>query len=99
MSYKLKTSENDIFFKAVLGLETLEDCYSFFEDICSISELESISQRLQVAIMLENKNTYKEICKKTNVSTATISRVNRALEYGSDGYKTVIKKLKEKNLI
>ena len=99
MNNKLKDPVKEMFFNAVLNLHNIEECYSFFEDICSITELESISQRFQVAIMLKDKKTYKEICAKTKVSTATISRVNRALEYGADGYKVALERLKEKKLI
>jgi TrpR-related protein YerC/YecD len=97
MNDKLKDSIMDVFFQAVLNLENIEECYSFFEDVCTISELKSMSQRFHVAIMLDSGKTYSEICDKTKVSTATISRVNRALEYGADGYKTSLKRLKEKN--
>ena len=99
MNDKLRDPVKDMFFNAVLNLQNMEECYSFFEDICSITELESISQRFQVAIMLKDKKTYKEICEKTKVSTATISRVNRALEYGADGYKIALERLKDKNII
>lgn len=95
MNSKLKDSVNDNFFKAVLSLENIEDCYAFFEDVCTVSEIKSLAQRFQVAKMLDAGFTYQEIYEKTKVSTATISRVNRALEYGADGYSRIIKRLKE----
>jgi TrpR-related protein YerC/YecD len=95
MNNKLKDPILDAFFTAVLNCRNLDECYSFFEDVCTVSELKSISQRLQVAIMLDEGYTYSDISEKTGVSTATISRVNRSLEYGADGYKMAIKRLKE----
>jgi TrpR-related protein YerC/YecD len=95
MSYesKLKNKETDDLFKAVLLLETEDDCYRFFEDICTIKELQAISQRFQVAKLLFQKKTYSEIEEITGASTATISRVNRCLIYGADGYQLIIKKM------
>ena len=97
MSYesKLKIRETDDLFKAVLLLETEEECYRFFEDICTIKELQAIAQRFQVARLLDNKKTYNEIEEITKASTATISRVNRCLIYGADGYRLILKRLKE----
>lgn len=96
MSYdsKLKTKEIDDLFKAVLLLETEEECYRFFEDICTIKELQAISQRFQVARLLSGKKTYNEIEEITSASTATISRVNRCLLYGADGYQLILKRIK-----
>ncbi|GAB1475608.1 YerC/YecD family TrpR-related protein [Bacillota bacterium] len=91
---KLKNHETDELFKAVLLLKTEEECYRFFEDICTIKELQAISQRFQVAQLLESKKTYSEIEAITNASTATISRVNRCLLYGADGYKLILKRMK-----
>ncbi len=90
---KLKNKETDDLFKAVLLLQNEEDCYRFFEDLCTIKELQAISQRFQVAKLLANKNTYSEIEEITKASTATISRVNRCLVYGAEGYKTMLKRL------
>lgn len=95
---KYKSQELEEFFEAVLMLETLEDCYKFFEDICTVRELNSISQRLEVAKLLKIRKTYSEIEKETGASTATISRVNRALHYGADGYDIVLDKLIAKDL-
>ena len=97
MSYesKLKSKETNDLFKAVLLLETEEDCYRFFEDICTIKELQAISQRFQVAKLLSEKKTYSEIENITKASTATISRVNRCLVYGADGYQLIIKRMKD----
>ncbi len=90
---KLQTTEIDQLLKAVLSLESTEECYRFFEDICTASELHSIAQRLQVARMLREGTTYNLIAEKTGASTATISRVNRSLRFGRDGYKLVLEKL------
>ena len=97
MSYesKLKNRETDDLFKAVLLLETEEECYRFFEDICTIKELQAIAQRFQVARLLDNKKTYNEIEEITKASTATISRVNRCLIYGADGYRLALDRLSE----
>ena len=96
MNKKIHTEAVDALFDAVLSLENREECYQFFEDVCTINELLSISQRFEVAAMLRDKKTYLEIAEKTGASTATISRVNRSLNYGSDGYEMVFNKLKEK---
>lgn len=96
MSYesKLQNHETDELFKAILKLETEEDCYRFFEDICTIKELQALAQRFYVARLLDEKKTYSEIEKITGASTATISRVNRCLLYGADGYQLILKRLK-----
>ena len=95
MNRKIRTAEVERLFEAVLTLETKEDCYSFFEDLCTVNELLSLSQRLAVADMLRLGNTYLEIAEKTGASTATISRVNRALTYGEDGYMLALRRLDE----
>ncbi len=82
------------FFEAVLKLKTTDDCKNFFEDICTIKELQEISQRLSVAKMLDAGNSYQEVSKVTGASTATISRVNKCLVYGSGGYRQMLDKLK-----
>ena len=89
MSKSIHTEAVDRLFDAVLSLKTKEDCYAFFEDICTVNELLSLSQRLEVAGMLMRGKTYLEISEKTGASTATISRVNRSLIYGNDGYQIV----------
>ena len=86
MNKKLKTEAVDHLFQAILTLKNTDECYSFFEDVCTVNELLSFSQRYEVAKMLREKKTYLEIADKTGASTATISRVNRSLNYGSDGY-------------
>ncbi len=93
---KIHTPEVERLVKAVLRLETEEECYSFFEDICTIKEIQDMSQRLQVAQMLNQNKSYIEISKETGASTATISRVNKCLNYGSDGYRRILEKLDEK---
>lgn len=95
MNEKLKNSSIDKLFECVLQLNTVEECYSFFEDLCTIHEIQSLAQRLEVASMLKNGDTYIEIGQKTGASTATISRVNRALNYGCDGYGLVLSRLEE----
>lgn len=97
MNSKLKNEHLDDLFNAVLCLETTEECYSFFEDLCTVLELKALSQRMQVAKMLNEHFVYSDIVSKTGASTATISRVNRTLNYGSDGYELVFKRLKEKS--
>lgn len=92
---RLKDDFLDRLFEAILLLETEEECYRFFEDICTVSEIKSIAQRLEVAKMLDEDKTYTEIGDKTGASTATISRVKRSLFFGADGYRLVLNKLKE----
>lgn len=87
---KLKSEQMDLLMQALLTLHTDEDAYRFFEDLCTIAELKSMAQRLEVAILLRQKVTYHEIAKRTGASTATVSRVNRALTYGADGYNRVL---------
>ncbi len=96
MNKKVKSDAVDFLFDAILCLESKEECYSFFEDLCTVNELISISQRLQVAAMLKNHSTYLEIAEKTGASTATISRVNRSLNYGNDGYETAFGRMRKK---
>ncbi|MCH4006204.1 MAG: YerC/YecD family TrpR-related protein [Eubacterium sp.] len=93
---KLKSQENDALFDAILSLENREECYRFFTDICTINELHAISQRFQVAKLLSQDHTYNEIEKQTNASTATISRINKCLVYGADGYKIALDRMKKK---
>ena len=93
MNNKLKTPAVQQLFEAVLSLENIDECYDFFEDVCTINELLSLSQRFEVAKMLREEKTYLEIAEKTGASTATISRVNRSLNYGNDGYDRVFKRL------
>lgn len=90
---KIKSDQTDSFFEAVLILENMEECYRFFEDICTIKEMQAIAQRLEVAKLLKMKKTYNEIEEETGASTATISRINRSLNYGSNGYDLILKKL------
>ena len=90
---KLKNPATDKFFEAILSLKNIDECYSFFEDVCTIKELMDVSQRLEVAIMLNGKKSYQDISKATGASTATISRVNKCLNYGTGGYETVLKRL------
>ncbi len=95
MNKKIKTEAVDALFDAVLCLKTREECYNFFEDLCTVNELLSLSQRFEVASMLKDHKTYLEIAEKTGASTATISRVNRSLTYGNDGYELVFERLEK----
>lgn len=97
MAYESKFKREDIdeLFKAVLLLEDEEDCYRFFEDICTINEIHAIAQRLQVAKLLSQSKTYSEIESITKASTATISRINKCLIYGADGYKRILGRMNE----
>ncbi len=96
MNKKLKSDAVDHLFDAILCLRNEEECYSFFEDLCTVNELLSLSQRFEVAAMLKKHQTYLEIADKTGASTATISRVNRSLNYGNDGYEMVLERLADK---
>ena len=96
MNKKLKTETVDHLFEAILSLKNKEECYSFFEDLCTVNELLSLSQRFEVASMLKAHKTYLEIAEKTGASTATISRVNRSLNYGNDGYDMVFARMQNK---
>lgn len=97
MNKKIKTEAVDSLFDAVLSLETREECYNFFEDLCTVNELLSLSQRFEVASMLKDGRTYLEIAERTGASTATISRVNRSLNYGNDGYEMVFERMKKQD--
>ena len=89
MNNKIKDEATDLLFKAILSLKNEEECYNFFEDLCTVPELKAMSQRIVVAKMKKEKKVYSDIVAKTGASTATISRVNRSLIYGSDGYEMV----------
>ncbi len=95
MSKNIKNASVDYLFEAILSLKNKDECYVFFEDICTVNELLSLSQRFEVAAMLRAKKTYLEIAEKTGASTATISRVNRSLNYGNDGYDLVFSRIPE----
>ncbi len=96
MKGAFKDENIDFLVRSVLALETEEECFNFFCDLCTVTELQSISQRLVVAKMLSDKEVYSDIVKKTKASTATISRVNRSLKYGNDGYEVIFDRLREK---
>ncbi len=93
MNSKIKDEANDKLFEAILSLQSVDECYAFFEDICTVNEIKALAQRLEVAKMLQAKMTYQEIQQNTHASTATISRVNRCLSYGSDGYKLILERV------
>ncbi|MBO8178231.1 YerC/YecD family TrpR-related protein [Aeribacillus pallidus] len=94
---KLRGRELDQLFKAILSLKDLEECYRFFDDLCTVNEIQSLSQRLEVARMLREGNTYHKIETETGASTATISRVKRCLNYGNDAYALVLDRLEKEN--
>ena len=95
MNKKLKTDAVDHLFDAILTLKSRDECYAFFEDVCTVNELLSFAQRYEVATMLNENKTYLEISEQTGASTATISRVNRSLNYGNDGYEMAFERLKK----
>lgn len=90
---KIKDASADFLFDSILTLKTREECYAFFEDLCTVPEIRAMSQRLLVAHMLSGKKVYSDIVSETGASTATISRVNRSLHYGCDGYELAFKRL------
>ena len=92
---ELETGNLDALFNAVLELKTLDECRRFFDDLCTIAELRSMAQRMEVALMLRDGRVYTDIAAETGASTATISRVNRCINYGKNGYNLVIDRLKE----
>ena len=96
MNSKLKDAHMDELFEGVLSLTSVEECYNFFEDLCTITELRAMAQRFQVAKMLDDGQIYSDIAKETGASTATISRVNKCLIYGTDGYRMVLDRAKGK---
>ena len=96
MSKRIRNDATDGLFHAIISLQSMEECYTFFEDVCTINEIQSLSQRFEVAKLLREKQTYLEIAEKTGASTATISRVNRSLNYGNDGYDMVFRRLEKK---
>ncbi len=91
---KIRNRQTDMLMQAVLALETEDDAYRFFEDLCTIPEIRSIAQRLEVAYLLRRKETYHKIAEETGASSATISRVKRSLSYGADGYDRVLDKIR-----
>lgn len=93
MSDKLRNENTDELFKAILKLKTVDECYDFFEDLCTATELTSITQRMTVVMMLKEGRVYNEIAAETGASTATISRVNRALQYGTGGYDLILERM------
>ena len=95
MNEKIRDKNVDFLFDAILELRSKEECYNFFEDLCTVPELLAISQRIVVAKMLRDKAVYSDIVKATGASTATISRVNRSLKYGCDGYDLIFERIEE----
>ena len=95
MNPKIRNSNTDTLFKAILTLKNVEECYSFFDVLCTVPEIKAMAQRYVVAKMLSEGEIYNEIVKETGASTATISRVNRALNYGSDGYTLTFERMKD----
>lgn len=93
MNNKLKDSNSDHLFQAILELRSIDECYDFFEDLCTVAEFKAMAQRFEVAYKLSKGASYQEIVDSTGASTATISRVKRSLNYGSDGYATVFPRI------
>lgn len=91
----IKNKSIDELYKAIISIDSVEECYTFFEDLCTISEIQAMAQRYHVALMLEQGVTYSKIAEETGASSATISRVNRALNYGAGGYKALIEKVEK----
>lgn len=98
MNEKLRDEKTDLLFRAILSLDNLEECYRFFEDLCTISEIQEMSRRMTAAQLLSDGYIYNEIADQTGLSTATISRVNRSLIYGCDAYDMVFGRMKDKNI-
>ncbi len=95
MNSKIQDPSVDFLFKSILTLKNMNECYAFFEDLCTVAEIKAMAQRIQVAKMLSEKKVYSDIVAQTGASTATISRVNRSLHYGSDGYSFVFERLQQ----
>ena len=95
MNSKIKDDNTDFLFQAILKLETMEECYRSFEDLCTVAEIKALSQRIVVAKMLSDKRVYSDIVAATGASTATISRVNRSLIYGCDAYDMVFSRMEK----
>lgn len=94
--HKLQSESMDRLFRSILKLESLDECYAYFEDLCTVKELQDMSQRLDTAILLSQGRSYQQITEEVDVSTATIGRVSKCLNYGAGGYRSVIEKLEEK---
>ena len=93
---RLRNPTTDALFRTILALESVEECYMFFEDLCTVKELGDMAQRLKAARMLMEGRTYDQIVHSVEISTATISRINRCIQYGSGGYELLIRRLKER---
>lgn len=91
--HKLQSESMDRLFRSILNLESLDECYAYFEDLCTVKELQDMSQRLETAILLAKGYSYQQITEKVDVSTATIGRVSKCLNYGTGGYRAVIEKM------
>ncbi|HHV51769.1 MAG TPA: TrpR-like protein, YerC/YecD [Clostridiales bacterium] len=97
MNSKIRDKNTDFLFKAILTLKDIDECYRFFEDLCTVAEIKAMSQRIVVAKMLSDKKVYSDIVAATGASTATISRVNRSLIYGCDAYKMVFSRMEQED--
>lgn len=96
MNEKIHDEKTDFLFRAIMELQNLDECYIFFEDLCTVAELQEMSKRLLAAKLLNNNHVYVDIAEQTGLSTATISRVNRCLKYGKDGYITILERLERR---
>lgn len=95
-SNRFKSPKTDKLFEAILSLNTIEECYDFFEDLCTVAEMQAMIQRFEIAIMLSKGMIYTDITEATGASAATISRVHKCLNYGEDGYKKILERIKGK---
>ena len=95
--HRFQNESTDFLFKCVLALQSVDECYDFFEDLCTVNELQALSQRITVAKMLSEKQVYSDIVKETGASTATISRVNRSLQFGCNGYDHLFKRVENED--
>ena len=93
---KVKCGETDELFRAILSLKTEEECYRFFDDLCTVGEIKAMAQRFHVAQLLSEGKTFTQISEEVGASSATITRVNKCISYGSDGYRQIIDRLAEK---
>ena len=92
---KLHTQSMDRLFQTILNLQTIEECYDYFEDLCTVKEMQDMAQRLNTALLLDKGCSYQQICEQAGVSTATVGRVSKCLNYGSGGYRTALDRLGE----
>ena len=96
--HKMRSESTDRLFQTILNLKTIDECYAYFEDLCTVKELKDMAQRLDTAILLDQGTSYQQITRQVGISTATIGRVSKCLNYGTGGYRAAIDRLEEKNV-